>query len=72
MSMLTFPCRPSTLGRPTVGTPDRAEPCKCTHPWPDDDHCIRCGHDSQATIDRTWQLRAIALSGRRKPKAAAA
>lgn len=66
MPTLTFPTRPRN-DRCAPGTPDRAEHCQCIGPWPDHDHCLRCGHDSRATIDRAWQIRAAVIAGKRKP-----
>jgi hypothetical protein len=68
MPVITFPHRPATDGRITFGTPDRADHCHCIGPWPDGDECARCGHYSRARINRTWQLRAMAIARKRKAK----
>lgn len=63
---LTFPTRPTSQGRVTVGTPSRAEHCECDGPWPEEDYCVRCGRYSRASIDHTWRLRALIIAGKRK------
>lgn len=30
-------------GAEGMGEPEAAPVCRCDHPWPEDDHCLRCG-----------------------------
>jgi hypothetical protein len=71
MSMITFPTRLAHRGKgpqAPPGLPKRATPCACdTGPVIDhaNEPCVRCGHYTQTTIDRTWTRRAEEIANRR-------
>jgi hypothetical protein len=64
MATLIFPTRPGRRGGVCVGTPERAESCRCEpSPWPIiDDTCLRCGRHPEHIVSQTWADRARLLA----------
>lgn len=56
------------------GEPTRARHCRCAAPLEDSDDpgsCIRCGHYTMTTINRTWRRRAAELAEKTQARRAA-